>query len=200
MARPSGPSLRAKILEEAIGIVYREGPARVTMRSLATKLGYSPATIYLYFRSKDELLREISDHGFALLAAALEPASAEADCYEAIREIGRRYVDFALEHPELYRLMFQDVLIYQEMRDRGSAQSGRVWELCRTAYARGIESGAFRPGSPDVETTIGWSMVHGFVELVLAERLPRHEEGAEREDLRTLRDALIEERLRALRP
>ena len=47
MSRLSGESLRQKILEEAIGIVYREGVDRITMRALGEKLGYSPATIYL---------------------------------------------------------------------------------------------------------------------------------------------------------
>ena len=60
MSRTPNADLATRILREAIDIVSREGADRITMRSLAEKLGYSVATIYIYFRNKDELLNKIA--------------------------------------------------------------------------------------------------------------------------------------------
>lgn len=196
-SRASRPGLREKILQQAIGIVYREGVERITMRALADALGYSPATIYLYFRNKDDLIRSIALHGFSLLEQAIRPNCAIRDPFEAVREVARSYVDFGLSHPELYRLMFQDFSV-THYTEQERARASTVWRLSRDVYARGVASGAFRRADPDTLTATGWALVHGFVLLALSHRLrPRPGEGGGHLELR---DALLEERLRALRP
>jgi AcrR family transcriptional regulator len=200
MARSSETDVSKRILAEAIRMVYREGPNRVTMRALAEKLGYSVATIYLYFRSKEDLLLEIALHGFDALAEAVEPAAAIEDPRQAVSEASRRYIRFGLEKPELYRLMFQDLEVSSfaklssERRDRYL----RAWDVNRELYRRGIERGVFRASTPEVEATIGWAWVHGFVQLASAQRLPLG--GPVPVDLRAASDAIIEGRLRALCP
>jgi len=191
-------AFRAKILEEAIGIVYRHGPRRVTMRSLAEKLGYSPGTIYLHFRNKQELLKEIALHGFDALGDTVAPAQALEDPFEAIAETARRYIDFGLEHHALYRLMFHDIALVEPLAPADYARMARTWALGRSLYERGITSGVFRPGDPEIEANIGWAWVHGFVELAASGRLPAG--GGLPKQLRAVRDAMIEARLRALRP
>lgn len=198
MTRPSGPGLREKILEEAISIVYREGPARITIRSLAQKLGYSAATIYLHFDSKDELLKEIALHGFDALARAVAPAAPIEDPFEAVAETARRYIEFGLAHPELYRLMFQDITPSGPLEPEETERVLAAWEHNRALYARGIASGRFRRGDAEIEASLGWAWVHGFVTLVSAGRLG--EGGIAASQQAALRDELIEARLRALRP
>ncbi|HBZ70015.1 MAG TPA: hypothetical protein DEP35_09885 [Deltaproteobacteria bacterium] len=195
---PPSEAPRAKILEEAIGIVYRHGPRRITMRSLAEKLGYSPGTIYLHFRNKQELLKEIALHGFDALGDAVAPAHALEDPFEAIAETARRYIDFGLEHHALYRLMFHDIPLTGQLGPVEQARVARTWALGRTLYERGIASGAFRQSDPEIEANIGWAWVHGFVELAASGRLPAG--GGLPRRLRAVRDAMIEARLRALRP
>jgi len=190
--------LRAKIVEEAIGIVYRQGPQRITMRFLAQKLGYSPGTIYLHFRSKHELLKEIALHGFDALGEAVAPAHLIEDPFEAIAETARRYIDFGMEHYELYRLMFHDISLAGQLAGVDQARVARTWALGRSLYERGIAEGVFRKGDPEIEANIGWAWVHGFVELAASQRLPVG--GGMPKQLRAVRDAMIEARLRALRP
>ena len=171
MPRSPGTDLRKKILEEAVGIVYREGVERITMRALAEKLGYSPATIYLYFRSKDDLLGEIAAHGFSLLLERSRDAFDLDDPVAAVAAAGRSYVDFGLEYPELYRLMFQEL---GPMRRNGElvGRALEIWELHRNLYERGIASGRFRPSNAQIQAVTGWSMVHGYVQLALSGRVP----------------------------
>lgn len=197
MSRPAG-ELRSKILQEAIAIVYREGPARITIRSLAQKLGYSAATIYLHFDSKDELLKEIALHGFDALAQAIADGAKVDDPFEAVADTARRYIQFGLDHPELYRLMFQDIPLAGPFKPEELERVLVGWKQNRSLYERGIASGHFRPSDPELEANIGWAMLHGFVQLANSGRLQGR--GAEAPDMITLRDAIVDARLRALRP
>ena len=133
-------NLREKILEEAIGILYRDGVERTTMRALASALDYSPATLYRYFRSKQELIREIALHGFVRLEETIEPSASLEDPLEAAADCMRRYIDFGLTNPQLYRLMFQefDVESYSE---RERAHRELTWVFARSLHIRAMESG-----------------------------------------------------------
>jgi AcrR family transcriptional regulator len=196
-ARTEGGA-RHKILQEAIGIVYREGVGRITMRGLAEKLGYSPATIYLHFSGKDELEREIALHGFRRLAECVTPALEMDDPRAALRRVFLCYIEFGLESPELYRLMFQDMRALREIGLGEDPLLLKLFEGIRNIYERGIAKGVFRSCDPNIETAVGWAMVHGLVQLAASRRLPSpmvlvHE-------FAPLRDALIEDRLRSLSP
>lgn len=197
MSRTPNADLATRILREAIDIVSREGADRITMRSLAEKLGYSVATIYIYFRNKDELLNKIALYGFDRLANALEPAMRIEDAREAVVDAGRRYVQFGIAQPALYRLMFQDIAPQFEPAERAHAL--RSWEMCRELYERAIEQGRFRPCNAVLEASIGWAWSHGYVQLVNAGRLPIRDVG-DSPDLPSLCETMLEERLRLLCP
>jgi AcrR family transcriptional regulator len=167
----SDTSFREKILQEAIEIVEKHGGEGVTMRFLAERLGYSPATIYQYFRNKRELLQVLAVEGFDRLAGAVESSLRLPDPAEAMVEGAKRYIDFGLAHPEIYRLMFQDTSI-RAFTPGDIADRSRVWNLFRDAHARGIESGVLREGDPDAFNMVGWSLLHGFVLLALSGRNP----------------------------
>lgn len=188
--------LRAKILAEAIGIVYAEGPRQITMRSLAEKLGYSAATIYLHFKNKEELFKEIGLYGYDRLSATMEPSLAIEDPVEAVTDCARRYVDFALENYPLYRLMFTDF----SPADRTPEEEARVLRLRDIVielYRRGQESGVFHDRDLHLEGTIGWALVHGFVQLAAEGRLPPRPDGTP-PDVSAMREAVIAARLAAL--
>ena len=195
--RANAGLLRQKILDEAIGTIYREGVDRVTMRALAEKLGYSPATIYLHFKNKEDLINEIAHYGFLRLEEIAHPVLEIDDPLEAVSEGARRYVDFGLRNSELYRLMFREFSpsVYAT---RATDRTDELWALYRKLFQRGMERGVFRSGDPDVEIAMLWAACHGFVELTLSERMPpRQTPGAA---LDAMREALVGDRLRALRP
>jgi AcrR family transcriptional regulator len=189
--------LRTKILEEAIGMVAREGVSHTTMRALARRLGISPATLYQHFRNKQHLQREIALHGIERLHEAMSPAADIEDPFEALREMSLRYIQFGLSNPELYQLMYQTL---GSLRDLGLVDDPRVLEYrsrVASVYERGMAAGVFRGVDPNLEISVRWAAVHGFVQLVAARRLPDVHARAE---LRELKEATIEMMLRSLRP
>ena len=78
------------------------------MRQLAAELGVSPMTPYRYFEDKDAILAAVRARAFNRHAEALEAACAATgdDPIERANAVGEAYVDFALDHPEAYKLMF----------------------------------------------------------------------------------------------
>ncbi len=58
------------ILDAALEIVIQNGPAALSMRSLAERIDYSPAGLYEYFSSKEEIISAVCDEGQRMLYAA----------------------------------------------------------------------------------------------------------------------------------
>jgi AcrR family transcriptional regulator len=101
-------ALRERILEAAQRIVIREGFAALSMRKIADAIEYSPATLYLYFASRDEIARALCAQGYAQLLASFEPLAQIADPAERLRGLARAYVAFGVAHPQTYRLIFME--------------------------------------------------------------------------------------------
>jgi AcrR family transcriptional regulator len=165
-------SLRQKILEEALSIVAREGVAGITMRALAQKLGYSPATIYLYFRNKEDLFQEISRHGADRLMALTDRLVDAPDAAAARDGFARAFIDFALANPHLYQIMMSlDMTPY--LADPALEAPGRrLLDRYRDLYVRGVEEGRLRSASPELEVLVDFALLHGFVNLVLNGNYP----------------------------
>src|SRR5205807_9991232 len=56
--------LRQTILTTAAELFLEQGYDHFSLRKVAERIGYSPTTIYLYFRDKDDLLFTVVDEGF----------------------------------------------------------------------------------------------------------------------------------------
>ena len=99
--------LRERILAAAGEEFLEKGYDSFSLRRVAERIGYTPTTIYLYFRNKDELLRETVQDGFAAFDQRVEEtAAAHADPVARIAALGQAYIEFGLQNPALYRLMF----------------------------------------------------------------------------------------------
>src|SRR3954471_7756225 len=98
--------LRRKILDTARELFVKEGYDAVSMRKIAQEIEYSPTAIYLHFKDKEALFAELCSTDFRRLAGVFQSISTIKDPIERIRRTGRGYIDFALEYPNHYRLMF----------------------------------------------------------------------------------------------
>ncbi|MEA5454969.1 TetR/AcrR family transcriptional regulator [Sinomonas sp. JGH33] len=165
MARPvvHDDSVRTRLLDVTLELVDREGPARVTLREVASAAGTSTTAVYSLFGGKAELLQAVVDGGFASFAQSQREA---AD--GGLRTLGSAYRDWALGHPALYRLMFGS-----SARPVGSvAPSATVGEAAmaplRDAVAAGQRTGELRAAPVEVAVFAIWGQVHGLVSLELA--------------------------------
>src|SRR5215469_12023580 len=95
------------ILSAARQIALQDGWQAVTIRKVADRIDYSPPTIYEYFASKEDILRELYLEGFRQLALTLQAARESVeDRRERLLNMADAYWDFAMDHLELYQLMY----------------------------------------------------------------------------------------------
>lgn len=165
--------LRRKILETARKMFLAEGYEAVTMRKIAQKIEYSPTAIYLHFKDKDALFAELCRHDFLRLAQALSGIAEIKDPIEQLRRMGRAYLDFALEFPNHYRLMFMTPhpVEAEEMQtlERGNPEED-AYAFLKQIVTGAIKAGRFRPEYTDAELIAQtfWAGVHGVASLQIA--------------------------------
>jgi AcrR family transcriptional regulator len=152
--------IRGKILDAARELFAAEGYEKVTMRRIAEAIEYSPTTIYLHFEDKDDLVRALCNADFGRLLDAMEHAPMPVDPIEALRQLGRAYVAFALEHPNHYRFMFMASVCGVDEHDEGSPGELSFAHLLG-AVKRAIAAGLFRPIDPVTAAQVLWMGVHG---------------------------------------
>lgn len=164
---------RELILDAARELFAREGYEAVTMRRIAEKIEYSPTAIYLHFADKDALFHELCVADFQALAEAFQPIALVPDPIERIKRIGRSYIEFALAHPDHYRLMFMT----PRPQDEGQLDDGRKGDPAQDSYAflrmsvvEALGKGRFRKDltDPDLICQTLWAGVHGVASLHIA--------------------------------
>src|SRR5258708_19742260 len=99
--------LRHAILTAAGELFLEHGYERFSLRKVAERIGYSPTTIYLYFRDKDDLLFTVVDEGFGRFGQQLEAAAASTqDPWERLIALGRASLAFGFHNPLYSHPMF----------------------------------------------------------------------------------------------
>jgi AcrR family transcriptional regulator len=100
-------TIKEQILNEALNLMNRHGFDGFSMRKLGSRLGVSAKTIYNYYRNKDELYLVILTRGFEQLFERFENVfSSNRDPKKRLKAMGTEYLEFGLEHANIYNLMF----------------------------------------------------------------------------------------------
>jgi AcrR family transcriptional regulator len=171
MARPANPELRAEILKAATRIVEGCGPDCVTMREVAAEVGYSPTTLYLYFKDKHAILREVMLQGFDALADFCSAAAVGPSQVDRLRQRARAYVTWGILHPSLYQLMLESHVDHKWTKE-DAARLGRLARETGAEVSQAVAAGELRP-IEDVDgfTTAVRATMHGVTSLTISRRL-----------------------------
>lgn len=172
---------RQTILDAARRLFVAQGYDAVSLRKIAEEIEYSPGTIYLHFKDKDEILIHLFEEGFTLLKARLDTIEEDAPL-EWLRKGGRVYLDFAVSQPHYYDIMFRiaaQALGGQSALD--DSMGPRVFGCIRRAVHDAIARGQIARGDGEndelhellVSHTI-WAGLHGAASLTLSGMLLLH--------------------------
>jgi AcrR family transcriptional regulator len=102
-------NLREALIEAALDLIARKGPAGFTFAEAARSAGVSSAAPYRHFRDRDALIADVALRGYELFTAQLERAwnNGRPDAFAAFESVGRAYLAFARDEPAYYSAMFE---------------------------------------------------------------------------------------------
>ncbi|MFY8004175.1 MAG: TetR/AcrR family transcriptional regulator, partial [Chitinophagaceae bacterium] len=98
--------IKKLILEASIKLFMEEGFENVSIRKIADLIEYSPTTVYLYFRDKNDIFLHLHELGFQKMHEMNQNLQNVANPLVRLYKMGENYLQFGIDNPEFYDLMF----------------------------------------------------------------------------------------------
>ncbi|WP_028936139.1 TetR/AcrR family transcriptional regulator [Pseudonocardia spinosispora] len=160
MARTKDPAVRTLLVERAARMLRTREP--ITLRSLVAGTGVSTMAVYTYFGGMDGMWKALRQEGFTRLAARFAAVPTSRDPVRDLTALIAAYLGNALDHADLYRVMFDANFDLEDL-----AAADATLEYLVRAADRSRAAGRFRPDVDPLElATQSWAVAHGLVSLV----------------------------------
>ncbi|MEV7341537.1 TetR/AcrR family transcriptional regulator [Streptomyces sp. NPDC093544] len=98
-------STKARILEVAAALVAESPDGDVSTRAVCEAAGVGAPALYRHFGDKEGLLSAVVDHGWDRYLATKRHRTPGTDPVQDLRDGWDTHTEFALQNPNLYRLM-----------------------------------------------------------------------------------------------
>lgn len=157
--------LRNALLKAAMDLLKESGQDAVTTRACAKSVGCAPSAVFRHFADRRALATALATEGYALLGSRMKAAVDAAPRTARMRAIGEAYIDFAIQEPHLFRLMFQGDLIDLNDPDLLAASEPLLSDTARASGAAQNEEGDL--------AILAWAIVHGLASLAIDSQLDR---------------------------
>ncbi|MFQ5418698.1 MAG: TetR/AcrR family transcriptional regulator, partial [Myxococcota bacterium] len=143
-------AFRLRIIEAARELFVEQGFEAVSMRKVAARAGCGPMTIYQGFENKRALLRHIWGDIFEVVLRRCTEAVDEAEDPPAgLRALASCFIDYWLEQPDHYRVIYLNEDAVAEEKDSSFVESSRIVErfsLVQDLICRAMAEGHIRAG------------------------------------------------------
>ncbi|NOT86331.1 MAG: TetR/AcrR family transcriptional regulator [Methylococcaceae bacterium] len=165
--------LRASILDAARTLFVERGIEAVSMREIAKQINYSATTLYNHFADKEALLQAVCDADFLALASGMREIMSIPNLVTRLQALSSGYAQFALQHPNHYRLMFMTPrapcnLDITEIEQGNTEQDAyaQLKLIVQEAFAAGLFKAELKDYELIAQTV--WASVHGVCSLEIA--------------------------------
>jgi len=167
-----GTATSRRALLDAVGMVLAaEGLEGLSLRKVAAQAGLSHAAPGVLFGGRAAMLTAYAAESFRVLGQRMDQAErAAADGREALAATGQAYVEFAVEQPLRFQIMFRtDRLLPRDPEYVGACRES--FEPLRRALERGVHEGWIQAGEIEDVSVTAWSLVHGLAMLWFSKHL-----------------------------
>ena len=155
MPRHPDPQLEQRILDAASRLWSRGGPKALTMRAVAKAAGTTTPTVYERYRDRDDILRALRIQTRNELFASLCRT-------RTLQEACRRQIQFALDHPHAYEVLFDGVGTPPSLHE--------PWPSFNLFRQRLTQMLGGNPADHNRLMLSLWSLMHGTVLLIIRGR------------------------------
>ena len=189
--------LRNAMVAAATKLVKQGGEEAFSLREAARDVGVTANAAYRHFASKSDLTSAVAAQGFEKLAlrmqkamqAATRRSGKDVPSIARFKAVGRAYVEFALDNPKLFRLMFGErgvSCLRGERKQKRATAALTPYELLGQCLDDLVTDKLLVPRLRPGAELKAWSLVHGFASLALDGRAvfpSRHESSAAAESM-----------------
>ncbi|HPH46470.1 MAG TPA: TetR/AcrR family transcriptional regulator [Chryseolinea sp.] len=169
--------MRQLILNSAHQLFLSKGFDEVSIRNIAEAIEYSPATIYLYFKDKNEIFHALHGEAFKKFNEYMVPVFAIKDPFKRLVTMGEKYIEFTFTHPKYYTIMFiAESPMQCEETTEGWIEGQRALDSVESIVAECIKAGQIKKQSAKVMAFTIWSYMHGMCSLALRDRMKHYTE------------------------
>jgi AcrR family transcriptional regulator len=162
--------VREACVVEAMRIISQDGLDSLSLRDVARRLNISHQAPYKHFPSRDHILAEVIGRAYSDFTRHLETAVhnqaiqfPDGNPEEALAAIGRAYLEYALQNPLQYRLMFGTPLPDFKEHPGLADKAGQAFSILKEAIR------AIRKDDTEKDLTMAalfaWSTVHGVASI-----------------------------------
>lgn len=167
VVRTKDPEIRILLLERAADMLRTRTP--VTLRSLVAGTGVSTMAVYTHFGGMHGMWKALRQEGFTRLSARFATLAASQDPVRDLSALVAAYLGHALEHPALYRVMFDANFALEDLH-----AADATLEYLVQAAERARQADRFHAEIDPLELAIqSWTIGHGLASLVTDGPLPR---------------------------
>ncbi|MFN8393368.1 MAG: TetR/AcrR family transcriptional regulator [Bacteroidia bacterium] len=164
--------MRSLILEAAKKLFIEKGVEQTSMRAIAEAIEYSPATIYLYYKDKNALIHDLHVEGFTRMNHYMAALLHVKNPMEKLSAMGRAYVQFSLENPDYYELMFITQKPIEGLEKPENWKEGALTFDALVNVVNECQSEGRFPGKDPIRLSfLIWSCVHGICALKCCRRI-----------------------------
>lgn len=182
--------IRQLILDASMKLFVEEGFSHVSVRKIAERIQYSPTTLYLYFKDKNEILFHCCESGFEKMLEQNRSLALIGNPLERLHQMGINYLNFGLTNPEYYDLMFIQDAPMARINELGEGWSSgdQALEFLKLIIKEAMDKDLLIPAKVETVALAVWGMVHGLVSLATRQRLDKLVSSHEMEQ--TMHDSL----------
>ena len=161
--------LRSTLIEAALNSIAKTGEVEFSLRDLSVKSGVTHAAAYRHFSSKKEILVAVAEQGFAGLSERFKNILLKNP--KNIEELGVAYVQFAIEHPHHFKVMFHPDVKTLESSDAETSLGHQTFSYLLSSVEANKKSGNFIDQDSQLIAMTAWAAVHGLATLIVNESL-----------------------------
>lgn len=162
--------LRAALLDAAIARIENQGIEALSLRKLSDDVGVSRSALYHHFRDKNALLNAVAANGFATWIEMTTASGGDQSVPSPVRmkQFVRSYVHWAVNHPQLYDLMFGRPIWKNDLADDELKDVAYPAFQCMLGLITGWQQqGLLLEDTPALrQTQVIWATLHGLAKLV----------------------------------
>jgi AcrR family transcriptional regulator len=164
-------SLREDILDAARQLFVMDGYGATSMRGIAAKVGCSPGILYHYFDDKQAIMARLVREAFTQMRARLTAIREDrAPVEDRMRRGLRAYIEFGLDHPHHYALLFMkpdDWDDNESIRAAFQEEGTETFACLLEMTTESIQAGILRRELTDADELAQslWGAIHGTVSV-----------------------------------